>query len=143
MLVVYFNQLLGAVRTRKLVETLFWGHFQPILEISKVFQWFFGCNQEKWLKNVWKYSFLKLLFKAGWHANVGWIPGGGYLEFILFWLIFTFFLDFCWKITKKTFEINKKVENGPEKVFQPTFRCTQHSKAGKNTQQMFIFYFWK
>ena len=28
----------------------------------------------------------------------------------------------------------KKVENGPQKAFQPAFGCLQHSKAGQNAQ---------
>ena len=36
--VVYFDQLLGAVRTQKLVETFFSAVFQPFLLISKLFQ---------------------------------------------------------------------------------------------------------
>ena len=36
--VVYFDQLLGAARTQKLVETFFSAVFQPFLFISKLFQ---------------------------------------------------------------------------------------------------------
>ena len=31
---------------------------------------------------------------------------------------------------------SKKLENGPQKLFQPAFRCAQHPKAGQNTQQV-------
>ena len=31
--------------------------------------------------------------------------------------------------------MNKKIENGWEKLFQPAFGCAQHPKAGQNTQQ--------
>ena len=30
--------------------------------------------------------------------------------------------------------MNKKVENGPKKVFRPAFGRMQHPKAGQNTQ---------
>ena len=36
--VVYFDQLLGAAHTQKLVETFFLAVFQPFLFISKLFQ---------------------------------------------------------------------------------------------------------
>ena len=31
--------------------------------------------------------------------------------------------------------MNKKVENGSKQVFRPAFKCGQHLKAGRNTQQ--------
>ena len=36
--VVYFDQLLGAARTQRLVETFFSAIFQPFLFISELFQ---------------------------------------------------------------------------------------------------------
>ena len=40
LIVVYFDQLSGAARTRNLVETLFFSRFQPFLFISRHFQFF-------------------------------------------------------------------------------------------------------
>ena len=42
---VYFEQLLGAARTQKLVELLFFSGFQAFLFILNFFQWFHGWNQ--------------------------------------------------------------------------------------------------
>ena len=41
----YFEQLLGAARTQKLVELLFFSGFQAFLFILNFFQWFHGWNQ--------------------------------------------------------------------------------------------------
>ena len=38
----------------------------------------------------------------------------------------------------KRFKMNKKGWNRPQKVFQPALGCTQHPKAGQNTQQVFL-----
>ena len=46
-LVVYFDQLLGAARTQKLVETFFQTCFLPFLFISNLFRWFHTWNQQK------------------------------------------------------------------------------------------------
>ena len=45
-----------------------------------------------------------------------------------------FFSEFPSEIKKKHLKMKKKVENGSKKVFQPAFGCTQHPKAGQNTQ---------
>ena len=50
--VVYFNQLLGAARTRKLVEIRIFGHFQPLYSL-------FGCQPA--LKSKQKTIFLDFL----------------------------------------------------------------------------------
>ena len=50
--VVYFDQLLGAAHTRKLVEKLLWGRFQPFLLILKVFKGFKVNFHLKCSKNV-------------------------------------------------------------------------------------------
>ena len=44
--VVYFDQLLGAARTQKLVKHFF-SCFQPFLFISNIFRQFRACNQQK------------------------------------------------------------------------------------------------
>ena len=51
MFVVYFEQLLGAVHTQKLVKLLFFSCFQPFLLIFNLFQWFHGGNQHAVTKN--------------------------------------------------------------------------------------------
>ena len=70
--VVYFDQLLGAACTQKLVETFFSAIFLPFLFNSKPFQIFHNWNHKKmsekklWneqkrLKNDWKKGFDQLL----------------------------------------------------------------------------------
>ena len=56
--VVYFDQLLGAVRTQKLVELIFFSGFQGFLFISNLFLWFHARNQQKTSekeKNIYKF----------------------------------------------------------------------------------------
>ena len=108
----WFDQLLGAARTRKLVETFFSAIFQPFLFISKLFQWFHGWNH----KNVWKWTkktWFCLLLKAGRHAKVGRLPEE------VPWMSF-----FGWIL----------VEKWLKKIFLPAFGCAQHPKASRNTQ---------
>ena len=69
-IVVYLDQLWGAVCTQKLVKTLY-GCFQPFF-ILDIFMWIFIWKREKCLKN----QCLKLLFKVGRHRNAVWLPEG-------------------------------------------------------------------
>ena len=48
----------------------------------------------------------------------------------------TFFSDFSCEITEKALKWTKKVKKRLKKRFQPAFGCTQHPKAGRNTQQL-------
>ena len=50
----------------------------------------------------------------------------------------TFFSDFRHENTEKGMKRRKKVENNRKKVFQPALICTQHPKAGQNTQHCCI-----
>ena len=84
--VVYFDQLLGAVGTQKLVEILFFRRFQPFFFFLNIIQWISVWNQEKNLKKLC----FKLLFKAGWHANAGRLPEG-VTQICLFQFIFNHF----------------------------------------------------
>ena len=75
--VVYFDQLLGAVCTQKLVGTLFFSHFQLFFFFSNLF---LVISHLKSLKNVWKWTkklfffYFLLFFKAGWiPEGVPWI----------------------------------------------------------------------
>ena len=68
--VVYFNQLPGAVRTQKLVKTL----FRLFSNFFVIFKYFTVICFLKSRKKVWKKTFFKALFKAGWHTNSGRIP---------------------------------------------------------------------
>ena len=83
--VVYFNQLSGAVRTRKLVKLLFFSHFQVFLFIFIFFSDFMPEINQKHLKMNKKMCFC-LLLKAGGHARAGQLPEAlrGYLEFVFF-----------------------------------------------------------
>ena len=65
--VVYFDQLLGAARTRKLVKILFWAVFNLFCS----FQTFFSDFSSEIKKKPLKKQHFKLLFKAGRHANAG------------------------------------------------------------------------
>ena len=53
---------------------------------------------------------------------------------ISFFLVFGLNHQKTTKINKKVKNCQKKFENG-QKVFPPAFSCTQHQKAGQNTQQ--------
>ena len=53
-IVVYFDQLLGAARTQKLVETFFSAVFQPFLFISKLFSYFTAEIHKKTSENEQK-----------------------------------------------------------------------------------------
>ena len=55
--VVYFDQLLGAELTQKLVKTFFSAVFQPFMFISNLFQWFHTWNQQKTSENEQKMYF--------------------------------------------------------------------------------------
>ena len=90
--VVYFNQLPGAVRTQKLVKTL----FRLFSNFFVIFKYFTVICFLKSRKKVWKKTFFKALFKAGWHGTL--------VESL------SFILHFRWKITQKHFKWTKKVE---------------------------------
>ena len=68
---MYFDQLSGAARTRKLVA-IFLSRFQPLLFILDLFQWFHIWNQEKTSENEQKFCFFPhscLFFKDGRHEK--------------------------------------------------------------------------
>ena len=90
--VVFFDQLLGAARTRKLVKLLFSSRVWPFLFIFHLFQFF--------------------------------------VHFQMF-----FFLISGVKSLKKVKNEQKRSKTA-ENVFGPAFRCRQHPKAGRNTQQI-------
>ena len=74
-LVVYFDQLSSAVCTRKLVKRL----FSAVFNLFLLFEQFSVNFLLKSRKNVSKHlkkTCFKLIFKAGWHANAGWLPEG-------------------------------------------------------------------
>ena len=102
--VVYFDQLLSAARTQKLVELLFFSCFQPYLFISNLFQWFHAWKHKK--------TCSCLLLKAGWQSKAGRLPERvpqnfrliffTFLKFFVsFWLILVFFIN-LWKRLKKS-----------------------------------------
>ena len=61
---------------------------------------------------------------------------------------FVHFLPFsvisCLKSTKNFWKWTKKVKIDEKRYFWPAFRCPQHPKAGRNTQQPLFFFhkFW-
>ena len=120
--VVYFDQFLSAARTPKLVELLFFSCFQPYLFISNLFQWF----------HAWKH---KKRVQTGWHAKAGRLPERVPQNF---WLIFFTFLKFL-SVFDWFWSFSLIYENGWKKVVRPAFGCTQHPKAGWNTQQVTTF----
>ena len=73
---MYFNQLLGAVRTLKLVETF----FQPFFNLFCSFQSFFSDFTAEITKKREKMNKKKtcfcLLLKVGRHAKAGGFPEG-------------------------------------------------------------------
>ena len=129
--VVYFDRLLGAARTQKLVETFFSAVFQPFLFILKLYQWFHSWNQQKTSENEQKlYTDLRIQFNAK-HSStpkfslICYINGGH-----LFCSIYTIY-------TEKALKWKKKVEKQPKKNW-PAFGYAQHPKAGRNTQQTYL-----
>ena len=72
---MYFDQLLGAARTQKLVKTFFSAVFQPFFH----FKAFSVVSRLKLTKKVWKWTrkmWFCLLLKAGQHAKAGRLPEG-------------------------------------------------------------------
>ena len=57
LIVVYFDQLSGAARTRKPVKLLFFSRFQPFLFVLNLFQWFHASNQQITSENEQKTCF--------------------------------------------------------------------------------------
>ena len=88
LIVVYFDQLLGASRTRKLIKTL----FQPFSTFFVRLKPFSVISPLKSLKNIWKWA-KKVCFSIfstpqSWSTCKSWLtPWRGYLEIIFFWLI--------------------------------------------------------
>ena len=113
--VVYFDQLLGAACTQKLVEqhfqlfSSFFVHFKPFSVISRQ-----RINKKRLKMNKKTCFFFKfcLLLKAGRHVKACWFPEG-VPQNCLFWFIFsflTFFVSFwlisvlfCWFYEKYIF----------------------------------------
>ena len=122
--VVYFKQLSGAARTRKMVKKLFLSRFQPFFCYFKPFS-VISCqksrkNDEKMNQN----SILSIFVYSSKLVNMQMLVYSlrEYLEFVFFWLIF---YKKGWKRLKK--------------VFWPAFGCAQHPKAHPNTQQLWVF----
>ena len=93
---MYFDQLLGAARTQKLVETF----FQPFFNLFCSFQSFFSdfmaeINKKRLKMN--KKTWFCLLLKAGRHGKAGQLPEGvprNSLFLVDFFLFSTFFINF-------------------------------------------------
>ena len=64
MSVVYFDQLLGAERTRKLYETLFSAVFNLFCSFLNLFQWFHAWNKEKMSENEQKNVFFPFFYSS-------------------------------------------------------------------------------
>ena len=133
--------------------------FSRFLFFLNFFQWFHAWNHCKTTENEQKMYFFSsfcLLLKAGRHEKL--IDSlRGYLEIILFRLIFYFSrfqLVFGWFHSKKFkidekrlklminyfsfFKKNKKGWKLLKKVVQPAVGCEQHLKADRNTQQLTV-----
>ena len=92
---LYFDQLLGAARTQKLVKIFFSASFQPFLFISNLFQWFHSWKRTK--KRVFVYS-SKLVNMQKLVESLR-----GYR---------TFFSDFTGKGLKWTKKVEKQLKKG-------------------------------
>ena len=88
----------------------FLGFFLMIYVNFKFFQWFFGWNKKKRLKK----QCFKLLFKAGWHANSGWLPKGGTPIMSVFNWFFIKNYPKRLKTPKKSILISLQVSAAPE-----------------------------
>ena len=102
-------------------NTSFWP-FGPFLFISNVLQWFFGWNQEKLFRNVWKKQCFKLLFKGGWHESTGRLP----------------------ILTEKCLKWTNKGRKWPKKLFKPALGAHSSQKLVQihNIYDCyFLFYF--
>ena len=116
--VVYFDQLLGAARTWKLVEQLFFSRFQNFLFIFYLFQWFHTWKKQK-MSFLCSYSDERTTFsnpRLPLELGERWFMG---MRMRIQWVVFT---TPAWKRLKK--------------VVWPAFGCAQHMKAGRNTQQL-------
>ena len=105
--VVYFDQLLGAARTQKLVETLFSAVFNLFLLISNLFQWFHGWNHCKTSGNGPKMDFAYSSRLVDMQKLVDSLRG--YREIVFFRLIFKCFDQLLGvRSTQKLVEIHNK-----------------------------------
>ena len=129
---VYLDQLFGAVCTHKQVEILCFAVFNLFCSFQTFFSDFLVWNQEK--------TFEKLGFKLLFNSieinphSTSLRALCGYLEVEFYRLIF-FISD--WKINEKRLKLTKKQKRLKiaKQGFWPASGCTQHQKAGWNTQQ--------
>ena len=95
-------------------NTSFWP-FGPFLFISNVLQWFFGWNQEKLFRNVWKKQCFKL---GGWHeTSVN-----------------------SWYSPKNVWNEQTKVENGPKNYLNQLWVRTAAKSWSKYTTFMTVIF---
>ena len=107
---MYFDQLSGAPRTRKLVKILFW----LFLIFFVHFKRFFGDFSFE-IKNTLEKQCFKLLFKVGRHLNAKWVP-----QICHFWLIF---IDYSWKIREKRYNEQKRLKTAKKSILTSSWVC--------------------
>ena len=105
---MYFDQLLGAARDQKLVETLKINQKKTNLRYPLMESTSFCMSTSFEEKTKPRYFFL--IFRR-------------------------FLLISAMKSLKKLWNEQKRLKNGWKKMFWPALGCAQHPKAGQNTQQ--------